>query len=150
MTESIWQQIITAVDTRFKTILITPGGYKTNIGANVFWWKPTSLDLADLPAMNCRDKPQMREVGAGVYDETLNIEIEAACTGSTTPEDMRKIAADLDKCIGVDEMWSGLAEATDLNIETLSVEQNENKIGQVKATVTIQYRTIRFDPLTKA
>jgi hypothetical protein len=147
MTDSIWQQIISKVDTRFKTILIT-NGYKTDIGEHVFWWKSAPLQLADLPAMNCKDIPQARELGCGVYDETLNIEIEAATTGATTPEDMRKIAADFDKAIDVDESWDGLAMATELKVETLALEQNENKVGQVKVVVSIEYRTVRNDPYT--
>src|SRR3990170_6560821 len=38
MADSKRQQIVSALDTRLKTILTT-GGYETNLGNNVKWWR---------------------------------------------------------------------------------------------------------------
>lgn len=137
------------MDTRFKAILTT-GGYVTNIGAHVFWWKPSPLQLSDLPGMNCRDRTSEKTLGCGIYENSLPLEIEASVSGSASPEDIRKILADLEKAVGADETWGGLALATDINSDDVSIEQNENKIGLARVMMTIEYRTARFDAYTQA
>jgi len=149
MVDSIRQRIISAMDTRFKTILTT-GGYVTNIGQHVFWWKSSPLQLSDLPGMNCKDRTSEKAPGCGIYENSLPVEIEASVSGSASPEDIRKILADFEKCVGVDETWGGLALATDIDGDDISVEQNENKIGLARVMMTIEYRTARFDAYTQA
>ncbi len=55
MVDSIRQRIVDAIDTRFKAILVT-GGYVTDIGSHVFWWKDAPMQISDLPGMNCKDE----------------------------------------------------------------------------------------------
>ena len=149
MADTIRQRIVDAIDTRFKAIL-TSGGYQTNIGNKVFWWKDTPLQISDLPGMNCKDNSPDKSLGCGVEDVILPISIEAATSGSTTAVDLRKIVADLEKAIGVDETWGGLAQATDLKEEGIFIQQNENKVGLVNLTMVIEYTLVRFDAYTLA
>jgi hypothetical protein len=149
MADTIRQRLVDAIDTRFKTILTT-NGYKTNIGAHVFWWKESPMQIQDLPGMNCRDKSPAKELGCGVEDNILPIEIEATVSGSMTPTDLRKILADIETAIGVDETWGGLAEATDLKENDISADQKENKVGLVQLTMMIEYTLVRFDAYTLA
>ena len=149
MADTIRQRIVNAIDTRFKAILVT-GGYETNIGSHVFWWKDSPMQISDLPGMNCKDNSPDKELGCGVEDHVLPIAIEAATSGSTTPTDLRKIIADIEKAIGVDETWGGLAQATDLKEEGISIQQNENKVGLVNLTMVIEYTLVRFDAYTLA
>ena len=149
MADTIRQRIVDAIDTRFKAIKKT-GGYATDIGNHVFWWKESTLQVSDLPGMNCRDKSPEKELGCGVEDNILPIEIEAGVSGSTTPAELRKIVADINKAIGVDETWGDLAQTTDLKEDSISLTQNENKVGLVTLTMTIEYTLVRFDDYTLA
>ncbi len=149
MPDTIRQKIISAMDTRFKGILIA-GGYQTNIGQHVFWWKKSPLALADLPGMNCKDRRQAKSLGAGVYDNSLEVEIEAGISGPTTPEELRKISADIEKAVAVDETWGQWAGTTEIGNDEINLEEDEKKIGFVRIALTVEYTTIRGDPFTRA
>ena len=105
MADSIRQRLISAIDTRLKTILIA-SGYKTNMGQNIFEWKTDPFQASQIDGLTYRDPKEQRELGCGIYDLTLPLEIEIA---STTPAQVRKCLADLEKAVHVDPTWGGLA-----------------------------------------
>ena len=112
--DSLRQRIVAAVEARFATILIA-NGYKTDIGANVFIWKPLPFQTSELPGMDVRDTDDTSEaqtIGEEVH--TLPLEVRCAVTGDASMEDVRKIVADIKQCIGVDVTWGGLAQDTGL------------------------------------
>lgn len=148
MPDPIQQQIIDAIDTRFKTILVT-NGYATNIGQHVTWWKESPLALADLPGMNLKDPDEIRIPGCGIYERTLNIQIEASVSGSDSPETARLIEADIEKAIFVDNRWSDLASNTEIGASIKEAAQKENKISKVTLSMEILYETKRGDPYTR-
>lgn len=148
MPDPIQQQIIDAIDTRFKTILVT-NGYATNIGQHVNWWKESPLAVSDLPGMNLRDPEESRALGCGIYDRTLSIEIEASVSGSDSPEMARLIEADIEKAIFVDDTWDGLAGISDITGSKKEAEQKQNKVAKVRVAMQIEYRTTRGDAYTQ-
>jgi len=95
MSDSIREQIISAVMTRLEIILTTKG-FNTNIGATVERAKK-NLDPSDLPA--CVVWPKMetvvRDYGRGLY--AMSMQIEAlALHGSTDPSELvEQMLADL-------------------------------------------------------
>ena len=146
MTDSIRQRIISAVDTRFKTILVA-GGFKTNMGQHIFEWKTDPFQASEVDGLTYNDRTEQREVGCGIYDLTLPLEIEIA---STTPAQVRKCLADLEKAIHVDLTWGSLAFGSDLDANEMVVEKKEHVYTGSKITMNIYYRTLIGDPDTQA
>lgn len=142
MADSIRQQIIDKIDTRFKAIKIT-GGYKTNIGNNVFDWLARDLADTELDALIYRDKRNevsWTEFGAIANRITLEIEIKTK-SGSTTAKQTRMMIEDVYKAIGTDETWGGLALITIPKSEEMDLEFSDKKIGSATITVEIEYAT---------
>jgi len=149
MPETLRQQIVDAIEQRMKMIRQI-NGYETDIGENIFWWLESPLTIEDLPGMICRDRVNKRSAGLGIYDNTMQVEIEAKNEGSMGSEDVRNIIADIERVVALDETWGGLAFGTEIVEDEIMVEQNEYTIAAVKLTLTIEYRTVRFDPYTQA
>lgn len=146
MTESIRQRIITAIDIGLKAILVT-GGYKTNMGLNVFEWKSEAFAASEVDGLTYRDRTDPRQVGCGVYDHEMPVEIEIV---STTPAQIRKCLADLEKAIHVDPTWGGLAFGTDLDMDETAIEKKEHVYTASKIIMTVYFRTVIGDPDTQA
>lgn len=136
-----------AVDARLKTIL-AQNGYETDIGLNVFPWRTSTLEDAELPAICCRDGDSKK------YDETvgevireLPVEITVIlASGATTPDELRAVLADVYKAIAVDVSWGGLAQDTAIpNIDNMTVEQGEKIQGGASVTISILYSTNRWE-----
>ena len=107
MADSLRQQIVDALDALFKTILTT-GGYETNIGSGVYWWRGEAVSVPELPALLCRETERITPMtgGAEEHDMTLTLEIH-----STSPDDgdtMRRCIADVTTCLGDDRTLGGL------------------------------------------
>lgn len=146
MADSIRQRLISAIDTRLKTILIA-SGYKTNMGQNIFEWKTDPFQASQIDGLTYRDPKEQRELGCGIYDLTLPLEIEIA---STTPAQVRKCLADLEKAVHVDPTWGGLAFGSDIDANEMAIEKKEHVYTGSKITVNIYYRTVMGDPDTQA
>jgi len=136
------QSIITAVKTRLQGIL-TASGYNYNLGSNVFEWKDKALADAELPGLIFRD-PSFEKVldVIGLFTWRLNIEIEIHAQSSTAPADMRKMLSDVYKAIGVDEMWGGLALASEQpEGDEMQVQKDQNITAKAVVRFSILYRT---------
>lgn len=150
MADSIRQQIIDAIDTRLKTILVV-NGYKTNAGQHVYEWRETPLDESLLPAIVYRDvNCDNSFMATGVHFHKMNMEIEVVCAaGTTTPAGAREIIADVVKAIGTDIEWGNLAINTYPGIDEMQVEQNDKKIAGILMRFEIHFRTKEWDPYTR-
>lgn len=148
MADPIQQQIVDAIDTRFKTILTT-NGYGTNVGQHVTWWKESPVALSDLPGMNLKDPEETRIPGCGIYERSLILRIEASVSGSDSPETARLIEADIEKAIFIDNRWGGLASNTEISGSGKEAAQKQNKISKVTLSMEILYETKRGDPYTR-
>ena len=113
MADTTRQQIVTAVETRLKTISVAHG-YQTALGAHVFTWRE---------------------------ENSLKFECECYAHGSTTAAQARLMLDDVVKCIGVDQTWGRLARYTLLDSHEIDLEQNAEIIGGVKIEFTVVYRT---------
>lgn len=146
------QQIVTAIDTRFKTILVA-NGYITGIGANVDWYRLSAPPVASLPAIDCRDTDAMSWAGAGMHEHKLSVasDIYMQPTYSSADTIMRQAIADIIKCIGVDPTWGNLAADTLLPDETgLTIEQKEYCLAAIGFLFIVQFFTNAWDPYTGA
>ncbi len=149
MADTIRQQIIDAIDERFKLIKVV-NGYETNLGNSVYQWKAVSYEGADLPLIEYRDISNESGIGPNpTHDHRLTIEAEiVVAAGNTTAAQIRKMIADVKKAIGTDLRWGGLAITTEPISDSMVIEQNEKIIGGVKINFTIIYRTMAWDEYT--
>jgi hypothetical protein len=147
MTDPKRQTLITAIDTRLKQILVSPGGYNYNLGSSVHEWRSTPLDDSELPAVIYRDLEEVVSVTVGKHEHRMLLEIELALSGATVPATMRKGIADIVKALGVDLTFGGLAEDTEFEgTEAISIIQNERRIAGVILRFIVTYLTNPFDP----
>jgi len=147
MSDSRRQLLVDAVRTRFATILVS-GGYETNIGAKLFEWRVTELETADLPALNFRDTRNVTEQKLShIHQHALEFEADVLTAGvSETPKQIRKMIADVVKCIGVDRTWGGIAYDTDPKEDVLGMDQAGLIAGGARIKFVIKYRTRSFNP----
>jgi hypothetical protein len=145
MPDTIRQQIITSVDARFKTVLVT-NGYQTDVGANVFDWRAEALEEGDLPALIYRDTVCSTEISnISSYTHKMTVEIIAVVANDTPMAIIRNIIADLDKAIGVDDRWGGLAILTERTGDESWIEIDDKKYAGCRVTVVITFRTLGWN-----
>ena len=145
MTDSIRQQIIDAIDARFKTIKTT-GGYKTNIGNNVYDWLERDLADTELDALIYRDKSNGKNASSQkIFDNKVRLEIEVKTkSAGATAEQVRMMIEDVYKVIGTDETWGGLAQKTNPSQDNINLEQADKIVGSGTIIVDIEYRTAKW------
>jgi hypothetical protein len=149
MSDTIRQQIITALDARLKAIL-KAGGYATDAGKNVYDWRTETIPEDFLPALIYRDISCETEItGLEVFTHSLKIMIVIAASGSTSMAEIRKMLADIDKAIGTDLTWGGLALLTARIGDESLVDTEENKFSGCQTIVMVTFRTRGWDDYTK-
>jgi len=142
------QQIIDALKTRLAEISKAHGFY-TDSGAHVFEWKSRKWESRDLPGINVTDPSQADDDSftedRGLTRHTLTVTIEVACgSGSDSPADIRKAAADVEKAISNDQTLGGLAEDISSIGSEMGVVQDESIIAGITMTINVKYLTETF------
>ena len=132
------QKIVDAAGARLKTVT-----------GNVFHRKENAYEQGKLPCIGYEDTNDSAEdLSAQLYLRTLTIEISVFAKGTSAVEDVRQLMAQIEKTIGTDLNWSGLAEDTiqqDVG-EDISMVHKDKKIAGGKLVFEIQYTTDRFNP----
>jgi hypothetical protein len=154
--ESKRQLIVTAADTRFKTILTTnapavgQNNYESNVGSHVYWWLTRNLDPSEMPAIVCADRLVTEWIAAGSWLRTLAMDIEIHLKPSgTAAVVMRQVLSDLERAIGVDVTWGGLAMDTlPLEQERISIEAHDDVLVAAGIRMVVQYETGPWNPQT--
>src|SRR3990170_3357247 len=74
---------------------------------------------------------------------TLTVELILQTLGATAPAILRKLIADVEKAILVDNTWGGLVIFTSVMnvIDTFDVEHKDRRIGACRTRFTVLYRT---------
>lgn len=140
---SIRQQIINLVDNRFKTILVT-GGYKMNLGNNIFAWRDTPIQLSEMPALVYSDRLENKEsltFGKNIRKLTIDVVVYAVTTAQ-----IRECIADIEKAVYTDETWGGLALSTEFDANEMEIEQLEKYFAATKISIVVNYTTQMNDP----
>lgn len=147
--KSIRQKIVDKIDDRFKSISL-PGGYETELGNNVFWWRTHDLTVDDLPAIVCKDRIHNEWDGIGSWLRTLAVEIEIHLVPDDTADIiMRQVLSDLELCIGSDVTWDGLAEDTAImGDEKITIEAHEDTLIAVGVEMVVTFKTLPWNPRT--
>src|SRR5689334_1325421 len=108
------QDIVSAIETRMKTILIA-NSYHTDIGNNVYVWRVTPISPDEAPFLDIRDRHKMKvgEVTGGnasFDDWHLPIQISVISQpGPNTVTMSRQVIADVQSAIKQDPTWGGKA-----------------------------------------
>jgi hypothetical protein len=143
------ETIVAAVKTRFQAILVS-GGYRTNLGNNVFLWRnlaATPLDANELPGINIKDtKCASDQNTSHVQIHNLLIEVEGLAASSATPTDIRKMISDLQQAILVDRSWGIYNVDTRPIGDAMDIQHKEDVVGGFRYQFTIIYRTLSFRP----
>lgn len=146
MTDSRWQQISDAINTRFAGIRIA-NGYQTNLGASVSVWPTTPLESVETEALRIRDYPL--SVGdadtIGAHAHRLQVLCELVAVGDDAMRSIRAYAADLVQAISQDATWGGLGEETEPGPSSEpQVDQQNRKIARMTMEFVIVYSTDRW------
>ena len=153
MTTSIRQQIVTQLDTLFKTILTT-GGYNLNLGSHVFWWRVTPLQIAELPAIVLKDTQDQTTRATGRQDQhALTIEAVISINSSDFGATARLAIADFIKALGTNVapntcLGGYASDIAPPDSETFEAEHEGIKGFGIAITFQVLYGTLRFDPYT--
>jgi hypothetical protein len=145
---SRWQNILTAIQVRFKSITIS-GGYHTDFGTDhVFICRREKIEPQDSPAINIWDSLETVKIGDitsgsdSLEDWKMPVTVEVLVQG--TDAQVRAAVADVYKAIGTDPTWGGLAQYTYLWKHSLTVEQADRKVSGATITFYVQYRNKTF------
>jgi hypothetical protein len=137
MPDTLRQQIITAVDAKLKTILVT-GGYYTNLGQNVKEWDETPLAVSEAFRVEYRDEEELRQdLVVGEQDIMLPLTIRVLAAGSTSPATLRKMLADVAKAMHADPTWGGLASDT---VQDGAAVVEKAEAADIAAGTQVKYR----------
>ncbi len=149
MTDSVRQQIISALDTRLKAILVA-NGYQTNIGANVHDWLSETPSEDDLPILDYKDVSVSTEIGSFVdFTHEMSLIIRAAVKSGTPMVAIRQVIADVDKAIGVDHTFGQLALITKRIGDESGVQIGDQVFAGCGINLLITFRTLGWDDYTK-
>jgi hypothetical protein len=143
MTDSIRQQIVDEIDSRFKGI--------TAFGENVFGWRTNELDETELPALCYKDvSEESINSNFGYQDFWMTIEVVIVVEeGSVSAETIRNFIADVLVAIGMDITWGNLAMLTEPISDEIIVKEDSNVIAGARIAFRIQYRIKSFNPYSQ-
>lgn len=145
MTDSKRQQLISALDTRLKTVLAS-GGYETDLGQNVQWYRQEPFAETE-SGISCEDTESAPEwIGAGVQLRRLSVEIRIAMPAGVAMADLRKGIADVVKAVGTDLTFGGLAEDCILGEVPSEVEEASARAGGAIVNLVVEYTTEPWNP----
>lgn len=152
MSDTVRQQIVDAVKTRFKTISVA-NGYQTNIGAKVFVCRavPPVESEAAVGVMNIWDMEEdSKPALSRVHEHAITFHVYVTKVGTGAAEWLRNVVADIARAIGTDMYWSELAVRSEPGKNEYELDQ-ENKInGTVRYQFKVIYRTPSWDAFNVA
>ncbi len=130
--------IIDALVARIQTISVAHG-YHTALGAHAFSWLPRVIEPGELPAANVRDMDDSIAIDSAPFDShMLSVEIDVAANGVAA---IRQAVYDVYKAIGTDPTLGGLAIDTQLQGDSLVLDQNESLVVGATISIAVMFRT---------
>lgn len=136
------QTLVDRILARFALITIA-GGYLTDVGAKVKEWQTTPLDESELTTLLVRDPValvQADENGPNSSKRTWSTQI---IVDAVLPESgqnatqARKTISDINKAVGVDQTWGGLARRSEQVSEKLMLDQPGGRVAGVQVIFNV-------------
>lgn len=153
MNDSLRQKIVAAIVTRMRTIL-TANGYATNIGSNVYDWR-TQFHEDELPAVSVCDLTAETVTPDGVSNprrvaHLLGVQIRIHAVRDETPDNIRRMIADVTRAIGTDDRWHsggvGLAMTTRPVRDGFLIPQDSFEVIGGFVEIEVSYLTEKWNP----
>ena len=134
------QALVTAMDTRLKTIL-TAGGYETNLGQNVKIWRqePFADTEQGIVLEDAEEVPTW--IGAGTQLHRLTFAVKVVLPASAPQTEIRSAVADVFTAVGTDLTFGGLAEDCVLGSVEMAVGQEGTLHAGAIVSVIMEYQT---------
>ncbi len=127
----------------------TAGGYKTDLGNNIFAWRDLEknpFQISELPALNYKDVMVEHEpLCFGSTLDTMPVECEIGVSGSNSESTLRDCISDIEKMIGTALSVSEFLDM-ELKSDEMDIEHLENKIMIAKVILQIQYLNTNGNP----
>lgn len=138
-------QIMSAVDTKLRQILVT-NGYATDLGNHVFSWRLSAIPDTERPAVAFRDVSReiTQHVAAHLYKLTIEFEAFPLSTSTDPAGDIRLFIQDVVKAVGTDVTWGGLAIDTVVTGDSVQLDAAGTAIKSGLITAIITYRGGEF------
>ena len=135
--------VVAALETRLKDIS-TANGYLTDAGLNIFVWKLTPFGNNQLPGVVIRDASESyiyEDMPVNMKMCRLEIDIDIF---AKSIDEVRDVASDVEKAIGVDETLSGAVEFINQIETSIEAEQHDNVIAVAGMRIEANYLSERF------
>ncbi|HWQ36955.1 MAG TPA: hypothetical protein VNQ79_29255 [Blastocatellia bacterium] len=145
--DTIRQQLVDAVVARMQTISVA-GGYETDLGARVADW-PRRFHEDELPALGVYDLQQQDEkenIGSRRTVHRLPVQIRIFISSDTPARELRRMIGDVERAIGADQRWGGLAVSTWPRQSGYVIPREAFEIAAAAVEVEIEYLTETFNP----
>lgn len=124
-------------------------GYSTDIGNNVFRWRIADFDPASMPGMSLYDYEEKIESGKNLdraHFRFFKVEIEVKLAQLADAADEMLLAfADIERVVGANQDWTGLATKTVPAGNKITVEQGSKKIAGGIIAFEVYYITEPFN-----
>lgn len=128
------QTLVDRILARFANIK-TANGYQTNVGAKTKEWQTTPLDENELTTILVRDPIALRRTDPNgensskhTWATQIIVDLVFPETGQS-PAEARKGISDINKAVGVDQTWGGLAKRSEQVSERLIIDQTGTRVG---------------------
>lgn len=139
------QQVVDALEARLKTITKV-NGYASDLGRNVFVWRPLPVPEEVLPCAILRDTVSPTQETFGEHLHRMATEVEVIGAGTDAPEQVRAMVADITKAIGTDRTFGSLVQEVNPVSEDFQVEQASKKLGSALLRFEVIFTTTPWNP----
>lgn len=131
------QTLVDRILARF-ALITTANGYLTNVGAKVREWQTTPLDETELTTLLVRDTiasvqpdPNGSNSSRRTWSQQIIVDAVLPETAQNAVE-ARKTISDINKAVGVDQTWGGLARRSDQVNEKLMLDKTGGRVAGVQ------------------
>lgn len=135
------QTLVTKILARLATIT-TGNGYQTNIGANVKEWQTTPLDDTEVATIvrdttaTAQPDPNGNNSSKRTWSQQILVDAVLQESGQNAVE-ARKAISDINKAIGLDQTWDGLARRSEQVSEKLMLDKSGARVGGVQVIFNV-------------
>ena len=136
------QTLVDRILARFALITVA-GGYLTNVGAKVKEWQETPLDESELTTILVRDtiatvRPDPNGPNSSKHTWAQQIIVDAVLQESAQNAiEARKAISDINKAVGVDQTWGGLAKRSEQVNEKLMLDKTSGRVAGVQVIFNV-------------
>lgn len=145
---SVRKNIIDALETGFKTILIS-NGYRTDIGSTVYQWKTTAINQDETQSLILKDTNNgIVESNHINHEHLLNVEIGVFYSGTDPVSNVRDAMLDVYEWIGRDENMylGGNSYQIEYKGDQMESEHPEQVTADGLINIEVSYITQAFKP----